>query len=585
MHEFKMGLKLLIFSFYVLFISSVGLAQDPIYATMYFYEDNTLSNPVLPEITIKADSAKLNKSIDQQLINLYESGYLSASYKVNIRAENRYEIAFVTNQVFRVAHLNQGNVNDEILNKIGFDSRSFSGKPFSYKKITGLLNSILDYAENHGYPFASVRLDSIQIADSEIYGWLNYQSGPLIIFDSLAISGYDKIKSGYLMTHLGIYKEAPYDERLVKEIPNKMKLLPFLRIYENPTVEIVNGKCVIYLNLSPNKISKFDGILGVLPNQKGGDELLITGQLDLDLYNLFSSGKRIALEWQGFDANSQLLDVLYYHPNLFRTPLNIEGDFFLLKQDTTFINRKFGLKISLIAKNSSKIGFRTEFHSSRLISISGFEDVMELPENVDYNITYYGLDYLLNRFNDPDFPTRGWSIAVNGSVGQKKIIENPAFNDEVFTGIDLNNLQIKVSGEVEKYWVLYKNLLFRSRLLGGYLEGDNLFRSDLFRIGGLRSLRGFVENQFFTSMYGIANLEFRSVFSKDTFFFAFFDQAMLKEDFEYVDGLRYPFGAGAGFSFTSDAGVFSFVFAMGKSSDQPFGIQHSKIHFGYVSRF
>ena len=159
--------------------------------------------------------------------------------------------------------------------------------------------------------------------------------------------------------------------------------------------------------------------------------MLITGQLNLDLKNLFSSGKRLAIEWQSYDANSQLLDVLYFHPNLFRTPVNIQGDFYLLKQDTTFINRELALELSLLSKNSNKIGFRTELISSRLISTYGLEDVTQLPENTDYNLNYYGLNYTINKFNNINLPSQGWGMLLTGSVGQKKIIENQSLSDDI----------------------------------------------------------------------------------------------------------------------------------------------------------
>jgi len=325
--------------------------------------------------------------------------------------------------------------------------------------------------------------------------------------------------------------------------------------------------------------------LGVLPNQKDGKSVLITGQLNLDLYNLFSSGKRLALEWQSFDAESQLLDALYSHPNLFRTPVNIQGDFYLLKQDTTFINREFALELSMLSKNSSEIGFRTELISSRLISTHGLEDVSELPENNDFNLNYYGLYYRINRFNNINLPTKGWAAYFNGSIGQKKIIKNPMVSDDVYSGIDQKTTQVRVTGEVEKYWNIYRNIYLRTKISGGYLEGHNLFQSDMFRIGGLRTLRGFVENQFYTSSFGIVNLEFRAMFSQETYFLLFYDQSALIDDFEKNPELQYPFGTGAGFSFTTNAGIFNFIFAIGKSNSQPFSMEYSKIHFGYISRF
>ena len=577
--------KSVIVSSFLIFQCLAGFGQSTFNASFHFFDDETNRNKIFPTETLKIDSIQLEKIVNQRIHNLYDLGYLAATSTIIYRPESKVEVHFFAQQVFKTVSISQGNLSDEIINKVGFDSRNFSNRPFSYKKIAKVLQSVLEYAENHGYPFASIKLDSISLTENSIAALLNYRSGPLIVFDSLLISGYDKVKTKYLMTHLGIYIGKPYEEKLIKEIPNKLNLLPFLSLAGNPEITISDGKCNILLNLSQNKVSLFDGILGVLPNQKNNESVLITGQLNLDLRNLFSSGKRLALEWQSYDANSQLLDVLYFHPNLFRTPINAQGDFYLLKQDTTFINRELALEFSFLSKKSSQIGFRTEFISSRLISTSGLEDITELPENTDYNLNYYGLNYRINRFNDITSPTAGWGILLNGLVGQKKIIKNPTLDDDVYNDVKLNSNQFKFTGELEKFWSIYRNILFRTKASGGYLYGDNLFQSDLFRIGGLRSLRGFNENQFYTSGFGLANLEFRAMFSKETYFLIFFDQAVIYNDFENESEIQFPFGTGAGFSFNTNAGIFNFVFALGKSSEQEFGINYSKIHFGYLSRF
>lgn len=578
-----MSIKSIIVLVVFFFHCQFGFGQSILDVTFHYYEESAKLKKFFPSEFLNVDSLQLEKVINQRMNSLYELGYLAATSSLSFHLENKAEVHFFMHQVFKIATISQGNISDEMMNKVGFVPQSHHNRPFSHKKIVRTLNLILDYAENHGYPFASIKLDSISLTHNELKARLNYQKGPMIVFNSLIITGYDKVKANYLMTHLGIYKGKPYEEKLISEISNKLKLLSFIRLTETPEITISNGKCDIYLSLAQEKVSLLDGILGVLPGQNEDESLLITGQLNLDLRNLLSSGKRLAIEWQSFDANSQLLDVLYYHPNLFRMPINVQGDFYLLKQDTTFINRELALEFSILSKNSNKIGFRTELISSRLISTSYLLDVTDLPENTDYNLNYYGFNYLLNRFNDTNYPTKGWGILMNASIGQKNIIKNPLLNEDIYKNIELSSIQYKLNGEIEKFWSIYKNILMRTKAGGGYLRGDNLFESDLFRIGGLGSLRGFSENQFYTSGYGIANFEIRAMFAHETYFMVFFDQAVIKEDFG--KDIQYPFGTGAGFSFSTNAGIFNFVFAMGKSNDQPFDINYSKIHFGYISRF
>jgi outer membrane protein assembly factor BamA len=528
---------------------------------------------------------KIPGVINQKLGQLYELGYLSSTYSVSQLKDNVIKIDFFAGEVYKMISLSKGNVSDEIMNKIGFRPLQYQNKPFSNTSLVKFFDELLNYAENHGFPFASVKLDSISFQQNGLKAQVNYRSGPFIIFDSLIVQGYDRVKASYLMTHLGIYKGKPYEEKLVNEISNKMKLLPFVTLLEEPEILIRYGKCTIALNLKQVKVSEIDGIIGVLPNQKGEDKLLITGQVMLDLRNLFSSGKRLAFEWQSFNANSQLLDAIYYHPNLFKTPINIQAAFDLLKQDTLFLNRSLSLELSLLTKNSSQIGFHTDFFTSRIISTASLEDVTTLPENNDFNLNYYGINYRFNRLDDISQPSKGWAFEFSGSAGQKKIMKNPAIDKAIYNGLELNSLQMKFGGAIDKYWNLYRFLKLRTRLIGGYLDGKQLFPGDLFRIGGLNTLRGFTEKSFYASSFAVANMEMRAYLSQDTYFMIFYDQGAIKDETKAISNYQYPLGAGAGFSFTTDAGVFSFALAMGKSINQPFAFSYSKIHFGYISRF
>ena len=561
------------------------MAQD-----LWQVQLQVLKSPENPEVIFpkefrKLDTLQIPSLVQKRLTTLYELGYLSSTYKLIQSDSSSLEISFYAGELFRIIQLGQGNVSDEIMNEVGFRPLIFKDKPFSQTQLVKLLNAILDYAENHGYPFAAVKLDSINIAKAGLSAVLNYQSGPKILFDSLHLEGYDKVKTKYLMTHLGIYSGKPYEEKIITEIPNKVKLLSFISLAREPEVTIAQGKCTVKLKLQQQKVSQIDGIVGILPNQQEGEKLLVTGQVLLDLHNLFTSGKRLSFEWQSFDAQSQFLDMMYYHPNLFKTPINIQGKFNLLKQDTSFLNRSLSLELSMLTRNSSQVGFITDFFSSRIISSYGLDEATELPKNNDFNLNYYGVNYKLNSLNNINNPTRGLSLQFSGSVGQKKILKNPAIADSVYRDLDMNSLQIKLDGSIDKFWPLNQFLTFRTRIMGGHIQGDNLFTGDLYRLGGLNSLRGFAEKSIFASSYGILNLELRAYLSSDTYFMLLFDQSAIQNKVDQNTDIELPFGAGIGLSFNTNSGIFNFALALGKSETQPFAFNYAKIHFGYVARF
>lgn len=584
-HQLKLRIKILSTALILLLWGNGTFAQVKWDVQVYFYASIENKHQIFPDENLQIDSLQLDRLIAQRLKSLYALGYLNTKYSIEELDSLKYNLDFYCGDIYRTIAISSGNVPEGILNKISYRSDHFRDKAFSYQRIERIFDDLLEYSESNGYPFASVKLDSIVFQQNGLSAILNYSSGPKIVFDSLIVSGFDNVNEKYLMAHLGIYSGEVYDERLVREIRQKISLLSFIRLTEDPTVVIRDGVCDIHIEIAQVKVSQVDGIIGVLPNQRNGEQLLITGQALLDLRNLFSSGKTLTFQWQSFDAKSQLLDVLYYHPNIFKTPVNIEAAFNLLKQDTTFLTRSARLELSFLARSSSQVGFGVDFFNSRLISTTDLEDITKIPQNNDFNLNYYYLNYRRKRFDDVISPRSGWGLSVAASAGQKKIIKNAAIDEAVYAGIDLNSIQYKLDAEVDKYWKISRVLGGRTRWLAGYLLNDNLFESDLYRIGGLRSLRGFAEKEIFASAFAILNLELRAYLSSDTYFLVFFDQSAYTNQLIEDDAMNYPFGSGLGFTFNTNAGTFNFVFAMGKSSTQPFAVNNSKIHFGYIARF
>ncbi|MFC7666390.1 hypothetical protein ACFQT0_02330 [Hymenobacter humi] len=98
-------------------------------------------------------------------------------------------------------------------------------------------------------------------------------------------------------------------------------------------------------------------------------------------------------------------------------------------------------------------------------------------------------------------------------------------------------------------------------------------------------MRGFSENQFYTSSYAVGTAEFRQFIGPDSYVFLFADQAYTRRDEGPDRRPDQPTGLGTGLSFRTPAGLFQFVYSMGRARSQPFELRTSKIHFGLTSRF
>jgi len=560
-----------------------AMAQETIVLNIQYLSDKVSKKIAFPSENVEVTPPIIKNTLTDRLNNLYEQAYLSAWYEYEINEKSTTAIFYVGKR-FKLASLSKGNLDESLLNKVGYTERFYTNKLFSYKEISRLMKRIITWAENNGYPFASVQMDSIDINAESISGILHFDSGPQIVFDSIAITGMKDLKYKFLMSYLGIYKEKLYRQGLIEEIPQKIKTLEFMELIQQPDVFFIDGKAIIYLDVKKRKVNQVDGFIGFLPNETSDEKLLITGQVKIDLHNLLASGKRLYVEWQRLQVLSQLLDFRYYHPKLFRSPLDISGQFYLMKQDTTFINRNFLFSLSFVPGLRNNLAFSTDFRSSRLISTKMYEHENKLPPYADFNLNYYGLEYTYSTFDDIFSPSRGLSLNIRAFAGKKTIIKNAVLDDNLYQGIDLQTAQYKLEADLDQYIGIWKNLLVHFRLRGGYLEGSTLFLNDMFRLGGLKTLRGFTENFFFASEYALANIELRTVFANNTYFLIFYDQAYVSNDLEKFK-VDYPLGLGAGFSLVTNAGIFNFVFALGKSQNQDFGLNYSKIHFGYMSQF
>jgi hemolysin activation/secretion protein len=117
------------------------------------------------------------------------------------------------------------------------------------------------------------------------------------------------------------------------------------------------------------------------------------------------------------------------------------------------------------------------------------------------------------------------------------------------------------------------------------MRSENLFESEAYRIGGLKTLRGFDEESIYATMFGIGTIEYRFLLDPNSFIFAFFDGAYYENTSTNKSISDRPFGFGLGISFFTKIGVFSLNYALGKQFDNPIDFRAGKIHFGVVSYF
>jgi outer membrane protein assembly factor BamA len=358
-----------------------------------------------------------------------------------------------------------------------------------------------------------------------------------------------------------------------------------VQLRAEPEVRFALGKARVYLLLDERPSNQFDAIVGLLPKTGTGQTGVdFTGDVTINLRNIKGGGKQAGLQFRKTDALSQLFDVQYIHPNLLGTPLEVAASFNLYRQTNDFLTVRPRLQVTYPTARAGRISFFTEQRGSRLLDTL-LSQRTTLPDNIDSQFNQYGLGYAWNNLDDLFFPHRGYLLNTTGAVGTKTISRNTEIRPELYEGVPLRSTQFSFGLRAERYAPLGRNGVLLLRARGESLLNQRLFLNDLFRLGGLNSLRGFVENQYYASTYAVGTVEFRQFIGADSYVFLFGDQAYFRRDLATDRTDDLPSGLGAGLSFRTPAGLFQFVYSVGRDASQGFALGTSKIHFGLTSRF
>ncbi len=555
---------------------------------IYSLELSSADNPLfLKEVTYKKtfnNPEEREKSLKTILLYCYDNTYLTAGYDSLIKDSTTLKAYITFGLQYKWAHLKNGNIDEGVLSELGFREKLYNNQPLYYKNVKRIQERLITYYENNGYPFAVTKLDSITISEGTIAAqlWLTKHSEEKI--DSVVIRGTAKIAPVYIYNYLGIKPGSLYSEAQLKKVNTRLAELPFVKPVKPANIVFTDKYNKLVLFLEKKQASQFDGIVGILPDNKTG-KILFTGDVRLKLQNGLGKGELIDLNWRRLQTQTQDLKLRFVYPFVFRSPFGVDYNFKLYKRDTTFldVNQNIGLQYILTGGNYFKLFYSNK--TSTLLSTKGLEYVTTLPANADVQNNMYGiglkyekLDYRLN-------PRKGFFISGNAGIGTKSIKKNSKLNPVVYENLKLNSTQYTADFEGSLFIPVVERSTIKIGLQSAFIYNESIFQNELFRIGGLRTLRGFDEESIFASAFSIVTLEYRYLLEQNSYLYVFGDGAYYESNTIQTFVHDTPIGFGAGISFETKAGIFSINYALGKQFDNPIQLKSGKIHFGIVNYF
>ncbi len=543
------------------------------------------------------DSLSLKKNLNELLQQLQARSYLAASVDRLTRNGKVFAAQLHVGAAYKWAKLKSAAVEEAFLDRVGFKERLFERKPFHYVELRKIQEALLVYAENNGYPFATVSLEDIEIREDEIMASLKMEKNRLIVIDGINLIGDVKISDQYLENYLGLKQGTLYSKAKIKKIRTRIRELAFLQEKKDATVTFKGDKATINLFLTRKKSSRFDFLLGVLPNTNSDPtnpalqrRLLITGTFNADLYNQFGLGERLFAEFQQLSPGTQELDLQVLYPYVLDLPFGLDLKFSLYKRDSTFLDVETDLGFQYIFEGGNYVKAFWNNTSSSLLQIeetrirAGF-----LPRTLDVRNSSFGLEYNLQKLDYRFNPRKGWHLFLRGAAGIKNIKKNATIveiNESLYDSLELRTFQYKLTGQVAHYFPLGRRGVVKTSLRAGFIISENpIYQNEQFRLGGNRLLRGFDEESIFSTNYVVSTLEYRFIIGQNSYFYLFGDYAYLENITPDRRNFDQALGLGVGITFETKVGVFGLSYALGKQQGNPFDFRAAKIHFGYVSLF
>lgn len=561
--------------FFVLFIFSAGGKKT--YAQKLeitcFETQNQVLRKISPDSIFLPQKIKLSeveKRFQKAISKNQKNGYLNFSidtfYKVNdtlnvlIYRGKKYE-----NYHFLIPDSSHNFIDNSKLR--GYVSHN----TIPWDKYIPFANKFVELYENHGYPFASIRIQNVPKSSNVT---LALETGPYIRFDSIVMKGDAKIGNGFLQSYLRFRHGKPYKEKYVKNILQLLSELPYITLTRAPGVEFSQEGATLYIFANKRKINQFDGYIGLVPIDEKSGKVALSGEINLHLRNLFTIGESIDLQWKASERYSQDLNIHANFPCLLRTPLGIDGTFILEKKDTAYINNQYkvGIQYNFSGNNFLKVYYAR--HNSNLINNNNdIQNDIQIDIWDYYKKNVYGIEFHFRRLDYLYNPKKGIDIQFDFNLAQKV---NESLEKSTQTSIITN-----ITGyiPIKKWWTIV--------ICGkhGSIISNSLLSNELFRIGGIGTLQGFNDKSLYASSYTIGAAELRFIFAKNAYINLFVNGGVLKKQTIQQSSKDFPIGFGIGTTLETKAGQFYISYALGKLKDSQISFKTGKIHFGILVNF
>ena len=531
-------------------------------------------------LKIEGNSSTENKTIDS-------IGYIKKHKEIknvitsqNNFSQNLYKIGYLENELLETKKTNDssftfkyklGNLTRTI--QIKLDSLSNDVKEILNLKANetillsnteNYINEKLNILEKKGFAQSKIKLDNFNKTGNLLQADLIIELNQVRKINNLVFQGYSQFPVGIKKVFLRKYKSKPFNKDMIKKIHSDFNSLPFVSQIKYPEVLLTVDSTKVYLYLEKRKNNAFDGFLG-FGNKEETQKLQFNGYLDLNLYNNLNSGERFNLYWKN-DGNKQStfnvnIDLAY----VFKSPIALKSNLKIFKQDTIFQNSSFDFDLGYMINYNTKVFIGYKDNVSEAIQKNPSAFLKDLKST----FTTTTFEHKKIDFDDSLFPDK-FSVFTKFGIGNRTA--SSIKTNQFFAQFQLQYL-LELN---KKNYIHLKNDTY-------FLQSNNYFTNELYRFGGIQSIRGFNENSLQSNVFSGIFAEYRYVASPNLYFYSITDFGYFQDKANNAKDQLY--GLGFGFGLLSNGGLFNLVYANGNTGNQNIKLSNSIVQISFKTYF
>lgn len=511
------------------------------------------------------DFNSLQLEVNSLTASLTNMGYLESKFvtlnKVN---DSTFVATFRLGTLFTTARIYfDSGFNRKVLKLV---SNTITDNYFEIEvnKLEASLKALNAEISNAGDPFSTLQLTNIKKDNAILYADLKIIEKQQRTIDTVIVKGYDKFPKSFVKRYLKIKSKQDFNLKTIKEKTEALENLQFASQIKDPEVLFTKDSTLLYIYVEKQKSNTFDGFLGFGTNAETS-KLEFDGYLNLNLVNNLNYGESFRLIYKSDESEQKTFDVKTRLPYVFGSPIGMELGLNIFKRDSSFVTTSQFAKVEyqIDPRNSVAIGINAQASTNLL-------DINTLDIS-DFKSTFYvlGYSYIKPQRYDKLFPVN-FMFDVSSGFGTRTIDNN----DQSQTKFELNTFKI--------FNLNLRNSIY-GKITAAVLDSDNFVENELFRFGGINSIRGFEENSLMANLFGVFNTEYRYKVTNTLYINSIIDFAYYEN--QIIATKSKLLGFGFGFGILTQAGLFKLNYSNGSSENQTIKLSNSKIHISLSATF